>query len=70
MKKIFISIIISLFVASCANKPPETIVDKKWGVTDEGSWEEQETHSTTIYDSEDNEMPELKLPTDKSKKEK
>jgi len=63
-------VIISLILlAGCASKPPETTVERKWGLTEEGNWEEEEVHSTTVYSSEGNDIPELKLPTDKKVKQ-
>ena len=70
MKNIFIVILALTLVSSCASKPPETTVERKWGVTEEGNWEEEEVHSTTVYSSEDNNLPELELPTDKNTKKK
>jgi len=48
---------------------PEPNVEKKWEVNPEtGEYEEKETYSTTIYSTEDKDLPELKLPTEKKKK--
>ncbi|MCJ8318048.1 MAG: hypothetical protein MJK12_00335 [Colwellia sp.] len=65
MRNSVIVITTLILVMGCVSKPPQTDVERKWGVTEEGNWEEEEVHSTTIYSSEDNKLPELKLPTDK-----
>lgn len=62
------SILACVLLSACSNMP-EPNVEKKWEVNPEtGEYEEKETYSTTIYSTEDKDLPELKLPTEKKKK--
>lgn len=66
VKLLIVSTTIAL--TGCSNMP-EPNVEKKWEVNPEtGEYEEKETYSTTIYSTEDKDMPELTLPTEKKKK--
>ncbi len=65
--KVLLLILISLTLCSaCSNKPPKTVKEKEWRVSEEGQWEEKEVSKTTIIIKSD--KPKYKLPKDLSTK--